>query len=169
MSLLGIWSAIQARKHTTPAGSTAQYNSSQSAVCAIWLFANIYIANVMSAKMPALQFSVILYSIFTNISFTFGPIFQTMAQAEALIKQLLIGFLSAFALSTGVSLFVIPISSRTVVQKEQVGYIQGIRGALKVGALSYINLCKNFVFLSRDSLTYATTGSNSISRKSRKL
>jgi hypothetical protein len=41
--------------------------------------------------------------------------------------------LSAFAISTGVSLFIIPISSRTVVQKEQAGYIQGIRGALKVG------------------------------------
>ena len=140
MSLLGIWSAIQARKHTTPAGSKVQYNSSQSAVCAIWLFTNIYFVNVMRAKMPALQFPVIMYSIFTNISFTYGPIFQTMAQAEALIRQLLIGFLSAFAISTGVSLFIIPISSRTVVQKEQAGYIQGIRGVLKVGAHSYINL-----------------------------
>ena len=65
-ALLGIWSGIKAREHTTPAGSNARYNSSQAAVCAIWLFANIYFANVMRAKMPPLQFPVIVYSIFTN-------------------------------------------------------------------------------------------------------
>ena len=144
MSLLGIWSAIEARKHTTPAGSKAGYNSSQAAVCAIWLFANIYFANVLRAKMPALQFPVIMYSIFTNVSFTFGPIFRTMAEAKSLIRQLLLGFLSAFAISTGVSLFIMPISSRTVVQKEQAGYIQAIRGALKVGCLSCAYVLWNF-------------------------
>lgn len=84
--------------------------------------------------MPALQFPVIMYSIFTNVSFTYGPLFQTIEEGEAIVRQLLLGFLSAFAISTGVSLFIIPISSRTVVQKEQAGYIQGIRGALKVGS-----------------------------------
>lgn len=131
MALLGIWVGIKAREHTSPAGSKARYNSSQAAVCAIWLFANIYFANVMRAKMPALQFPVIMYSIFTNVSLTYGPILQTIAQGESLIRQLLLGFLSALAISTGVSLFIIPVSSRTVVRKEQAGYIQAIRGALK--------------------------------------
>jgi hypothetical protein len=139
MALLGIWSGIKAREHTTPAGSTAQYNSSQAAVCAIWLFANIYFVNAMRAKMPALQFPVIMYSIFTNVSFTYGPIFQTITQGEALVRQLLLGFLSAFAISTGVSLFIIPVSSRTVVQKEQAGYVQTIRGALKVSSSVHMN------------------------------
>lgn len=133
VALLGIWSAIQARKHTTPPDSTASYNSSQAVVCAMWLFANIYIANVMRAKIPALQFPVIMYSIFTNVAFTFAPAFQTMQQGQAIIEQLLIAFLTAFAISTGVSLFIIPVSSRTVVQKEQAGYVQAVRGALKVG------------------------------------
>jgi hypothetical protein len=57
-----------------------------------------------------------------------------MAEAESLVRELLTGFLSAFAISTGVSLFIVPISSRTVVQKEHAGYVQGIRGALKVGS-----------------------------------
>jgi hypothetical protein len=35
VALLGIWSGIKAREHTTPAGSTAAYNSSQAAV---WYF-----------------------------------------------------------------------------------------------------------------------------------
>jgi hypothetical protein len=81
--------------------------------------------------MPALQFPVIMYSIFTNVAFTYGPLFPTIASGEALVKQLLQGFLTAFAISTGVSLFIIPISSRTVVFKEQAGYVQLIRATLK--------------------------------------
>lgn len=100
-------------------------------VCAIWLFANIWFVNVLRAKMPALQFPVILYSIFTNVAFTYGPLFTTIASGEQLIKELLEGFLTAFAISTGVSLFIIPISSRTVVFKEQAGYVQLIQATLK--------------------------------------
>jgi len=73
--------------------------------------------------MPALQFPVIMYSIFTNVAFTYGPLFPTIAAGESLIRQLLIGFLTAFGLSTGVHLFIIPVTSRTVVFKEQAGYI----------------------------------------------
>jgi hypothetical protein len=72
-----------------------------------------------------------MYSIFTNVAFTYGPLFPTISAGEALIKQLLEGFLTAFAISTGVSLFIIPISSRTVVFKEQAGYIQLIRAIMK--------------------------------------
>jgi len=57
ISMLGVWSAVKARENTTPAGTVKAYNSSQSAVCAIWLFANIYIVNVMRAKVC----SVIVY------------------------------------------------------------------------------------------------------------
>lgn len=145
MALLGIWSGIQARLHTTPPGSMARYNSSQSAVCAIWLFANIYFVNAMRAKIPALQFPAIMYSIFTNVAFTFGPNFQTMKQGEALVRQLLIAFLGAFAISTGVSLFIIPVSSRAVVQKDQAEYVQAVRGALKVGSLSFYPFVERFI------------------------
>ncbi|KAH8599866.1 hypothetical protein B0O99DRAFT_564613 [Bisporella sp. PMI_857] len=131
IGLLGIWSGIQARIHTTPAGSTARYNSSQAVVCAIWLFANIWFVNVLRAKMPALQFPVIIYSIFTNISFTFGPRFPAMSYGIALIKQILYGFLSAFGISTCVNLLVIPMSSRLVVFKQQAGYIGLLRATLK--------------------------------------
>lgn len=131
VSLLGIWSGVQARKHTTPAGSTERYNSSQAAVCAIWLFANIWFVNTSRAKLPALQFPVIMYSIFTNVAFTYGPGFTTIEQGESLIRQLLLGFLSAFAIGTAVNWFIIPVTCRTVVFKEQAGYIMGIRSVLK--------------------------------------
>ena len=65
--------------------------------------------------MPALQFPVIMYSIFTNVAFTYGPLFPTIDAGEALIVQLLEGFLMAFAISLGVNLFIIPVSSRTVI------------------------------------------------------
>ncbi|TVY78574.1 Uncharacterized protein LSUE1_G003688 [Lachnellula suecica] len=131
VALLGIWSGVQARIHTTPVGSTATYNSSQSAVCAIWLFANIYFVNVLRAKIPALQFPVIMYSIFTNVAFTYGPLFATMASGEALIRELLLGFLTAFGLATGVNLLVIPVTSRKAVFGEITGYLGLVRGTLK--------------------------------------
>jgi hypothetical protein len=137
---------VQARKHTTPAGSTAQYNSGQAAVCAIWLFANIWFVNTTRAKIPALQFPAIMYSIFTNVAFTYGPLFQTIEQGESLIRQLLIGFLSAFAISTGVNFFIIPVTSRTVVFKEQASYIMAIRGALKAQTAYLLSLESSDMF-----------------------
>ena len=132
IAMLGLWSAVQARKHATPPNALpVLYNSSQSAVCAIWLFVNIWFANTFRAKFPAWQFPVMVYSIFTNVAFTFGPLFLTTVQAEAIIRQLLIGFLSAFAIATGVNLFVFPVTGRTVVFKEQAGYIMAVRGTLK--------------------------------------
>ncbi len=68
--------------------------------------------------MPALQFPVIMYSIFTNVAFTYGPLFPTIEAGESFIVELLEGFLTAFAISFGVNLFIVPISSRTVVFSE---------------------------------------------------
>ncbi|KAI9744784.1 MAG: hypothetical protein M1818_001709 [Claussenomyces sp. TS43310] len=146
VSLLGLWSGTKARLHTTPAGSTAAYNSSQSAVCAIWLFANIWFVNVLRAKIPALQFPVIMYSIFTNVSFTYGPLFPTMAIVETFMRQLLTGFLTAFAIATGVSLFIVPVSSRTVVFKEITGYLAAVRSTLKAQTVYLQSLEKSNMF-----------------------
>lgn len=121
-------------------------------VCAIWLFSNIWFVNVLRAKMPALQFPVIMYSIFSNVAFTFGPLIPTVGACQTLVKELLKGFSTAFAISLGVNLFVIPVSSRTVIfsksrlylwcvktdhevlileTEQQAGYIQLMRGILK--------------------------------------
>lgn len=118
---------------------------------AIWLFANIWFVNVLRSKMPALQFPVILFSIFTNVAFTYGPLFQNMTQGEGLIRKLLTGFLTAFAISTGVHLVIIPISSRTVVFKEQAGYIGLIRAALKAQTAYLQSLESTDMFASADA------------------
>ncbi|OCK80397.1 MFS transporter [Lepidopterella palustris CBS 459.81] len=132
VALLMIWSSIQARKHTTPAGRPmAGYNSSQSAVCAIWLFFQIYLVNAIKAKFPQFAFPTIIYAIFVNVAATYGPIFGTMAQGISFAKRLLEAFLTGFAISTVVSLVIIPTTCRMVIFKEITGYVGLLRGALQ--------------------------------------
>ncbi|KAH7067574.1 hypothetical protein BKA63DRAFT_522397 [Paraphoma chrysanthemicola] len=130
-ALLMVWSGVKAREHTTVPGAPPQrYNSSQSAVLGVWLFFQIYIVNTMKAKFPQLTFPVIIYSIQVNIAATNGFLFRTTAQCESFIARLLEAFLTGFAIATGVSLFIIPVTNRTVVLKEITGYIGLLRGAL---------------------------------------
>jgi hypothetical protein len=131
VSLLALWSGIQARHNTTPAGSQpTAYNSSQSAVCAVWLFANIWFVNVLRAKLPAFNLPVITYSILVNVSATFGPRMTTTAAAQAFVQQLLTAMLTALALAAAVNLFVFPVSSRLVVFKELAGAVGLLRKAV---------------------------------------
>ncbi|KAL8869182.1 MAG: hypothetical protein Q9174_004462 [Haloplaca sp. 1 TL-2023] len=145
VALLSIYCSVQARAHTTPQPSSgpksssggpspgatvAPYNSSASAVCAVWLFFNIYIANAMRASRPQLQFPVIMYSIFTNVASTYAPQFATMAQGIAFARRLLEAFLTGFAIAIGVSFFIFPLTSRSVVFQTVTGYIGALRRAL---------------------------------------
>ncbi|KAH8694352.1 hypothetical protein BGZ61DRAFT_493928 [Ilyonectria robusta] len=132
MSLLALWSSIQARIHTSPPTSQGTtivpppYNSSQSAVCAVWLFANIWVVNLVRAKLPSFNLPVVIYCILINNSTTFGPMTATTTAAEAFIKEQLLAMLFGMGLATGVSLFVFPISSRMVV----IGEFKGLIGLL---------------------------------------
>jgi hypothetical protein len=131
IALLMVWSAVKAREHTTTPGAPPErYNSSQSAVLGVWLFFQIYIINTIKAKYPQLAFPTIIYAIQVNVAATNGFLFRTTAQCEAFIARLLEAFLTGFALATGVSLFIIPVTSRKVVMKEITGYIGLLRGAL---------------------------------------
>lgn len=131
LAMLMLWSGVKAREHTTVPGSRPQrYNSSQSAVLAVWLFFQIYAVNAIKAKFPQLAFPTIIYAIQVNVAASNGFLFQTTAQCEAFIARLLEAFLTGFAIATGVSLFIIPVTSRKVVFKEVTGYIGLLRGAL---------------------------------------
>lgn len=146
ITLLSIFCSVQARAHTSPPLSTgpksssggpspgasvAPYNSSASAVCAVWLFFNIYISNTLRASRPQLQFPVIMYSIFANVASTYAPQFATMAQGITFSRRLIEAFLTGFAIAIGVSFLVFPLTSRTVVLKTMTGYIKALSGALK--------------------------------------
>jgi len=138
VALLVLWTGVQARQHTTlagpnPAAAAATtrgrppYNSSQSAVCAVWLFANIWFVNLLRAKLPSFNLPSIVYSILVNIAATFGPSMTSTAQAEAFVRQLLTAQLLAFAIATAVSLLVFPLSSRKILTAQFTGAIGLLR------------------------------------------
>lgn len=134
VAMLQCWCGVKARQHTEPAGlppARYRYNSSQSAVCGIWLFFQIWLINTMKAKFPQFSLPSVLFSIFANIASTTGATYQNMTQVETFVQRLLEAFLTGFAIATAVSLFVMPVSMRTVVSKEVTGYIGLLRGALK--------------------------------------
>ncbi|KAK4932531.1 hypothetical protein LTR49_000955 [Elasticomyces elasticus] len=79
LSMLATWSGLQARYHTDPEG-LHQYNSSQSAVTAVWLFFHIWLSNSIQARYPALLIPTILYNIFMIVQFTSCSRFTTWKQ-----------------------------------------------------------------------------------------
>ena len=157
VSLLEIYCSVQARAHTSPSvkatgngpspGATvAPYNSSASAVSAIWLFFNIYLVNTVRASRPQLQFPVIIYSIFANVASVYAPNFPTMGAGIAFAKLLMEAFLTGFAIATGVSLFIFPISVRMSFFKQSAGLIAAAQGTLKAQIAYLQTLEKKDVF-----------------------
>ena len=142
VALLEIYCSVQARAHTSPSvkatgkgpspgAAVATYNSSASAVCAIWLFFNIYLVNTVRASRPQLQFPVIVYSIFANVASVYAPNFPTMVAGIAFAKRLMEAFFTGFAIATGVSLLIFPVSVRMTFFKQSAGLIAAVQGTLK--------------------------------------
>ncbi len=142
ITLLALYCSVQARAHTTPVpspssngpspgASVVKYNSSASAVCAIWLFFNIYFANTLRASRPQLQFPVIVYSIFVNVGLTYGPSFPTMTAGISFAKRLLEAFLTGFAIASGVSFFIFPVTVRMGFLKQASGFISAVQNTLR--------------------------------------
>jgi hypothetical protein len=77
-------------------------------------------------------------AIIINISMTYAPQFSTMDQAGHFISGLLEAYLTAFAIATGVSLLVFPLTSRHLVRNDMVSFISGLRAALKANMV-YLN------------------------------
>ncbi|KAK4178019.1 hypothetical protein QBC36DRAFT_299736 [Triangularia setosa] len=159
ISMLALWSAVKARENTRssappPSSGTGggqaltmvPYNSSQSAVCAVWLFFGIWLGNVLRAKLPAFNLPVIIFSIFVNVAATYGPFMTTTTAAQRFIKELLTSMLVALALALAVNLLVFPISSRLVVFKEFEGAIGLLRRTVKLQREYLVSLEKEDMF-----------------------
>ncbi|KAK1058243.1 hypothetical protein LTR74_013529 [Friedmanniomyces endolithicus] len=117
---------------------TTTYNSSASAVAGVWLFVQIYAISTYRANRPQFTIPSIMYAIFANVSMVYAPQFGSMVQAKAFAKKLLGAFLTGFAISTGVSLFVFPLTSRGVVFNDIAGYINSLRGCMQAN-LDYLH------------------------------
>ncbi|KAF2138664.1 uncharacterized protein K452DRAFT_233796 [Aplosporella prunicola CBS 121167] len=152
LNLLMFYCAVKAREHTektpssavgspSPGAQTYTYNSSASAVSGIFLFFQVYFVNTIRAKyQPTLQFPCIIYTIFVVVASIYSPRFATMAAGISFAKRLLETFLTGFAVATGVSLFVYPMTSRKVVFMQMTGYMGALRGALKAHSAYYESL-----------------------------
>ncbi|KAF2762797.1 hypothetical protein EJ05DRAFT_534275 [Pseudovirgaria hyperparasitica] len=147
--LLEIYCSVKARQHTAPPPTSAKptYNSSASAVCAIWLFFMTWLINTIRAKHPQSALPTVLVSIFVDVASIYGANFTTMTQGITFTKRLLESFLLGFAIATGVSLFIIPVTSRSVVFKELTGYIGLLRATLQ-GHSAYFESLRNGDWLS---------------------
>ncbi|KAF2963393.1 hypothetical protein GQX73_g10184 [Xylaria multiplex] len=135
VALLILWSALQARLHTQTVPddprSRPVYNSSQAAVSAVWLFANIWVVNTLRAKFPSLNIPSIVYAIVTNILCTFSTQITSNAALESIVKRLLTAMLTGFAVATATCLLILPVSSRAVSAAQLNGLIKLLQGAIK--------------------------------------
>ncbi|PVH88337.1 hypothetical protein DL98DRAFT_478193 [Cadophora sp. DSE1049] len=150
MVYLGMWAGIKARQHTTPPDAPPSvalgYNSSASVVNAIFLMVNMFGINTLRASRVSLKIPAIHYTIFTLVGFTYGPQQATVSHARRFTKELLYAFLTGHAISTGVALFIIPVSSRKVFFGGVIGFLQSCRGLLKtqldfVRVLDHSEMC----------------------------
>lgn len=152
VAMLAVWSGVKAREYTTPPNTpptpmaAAPYNSSQSAVCAVWLFAGIWVANVARAYRPAFNLPVTIFCIVVNVATTYGPFMTSTAVAKYFIKELLTAMLVALALALGVNLLIIPVSSRLVVFKEFAGAIGLLRRTVSLHKAYLVSLESNDMF-----------------------
>ncbi|OJK01534.1 hypothetical protein ASPACDRAFT_26625 [Aspergillus aculeatus ATCC 16872] len=153
-ALLMMYCCIKAREHSEPSSATSSatsttsvpYNASASAVSGVWLFFQIYVVHTFRAKFQQFQFPVIIYSIVANVTFTYAPRLGTMTAAIALVKKLLEACLTGLAICTGVSLFILPKSTRGVILKQMGGYIDGLRGALRAHTSYFESLEREDMF-----------------------
>ncbi|EFQ98445.1 hypothetical protein MGYG_01473 [Nannizzia gypsea CBS 118893] len=111
---LGVYCVIKAREHTTAPGKRAGgYNASACAVVAIWFLFAIWLVNSIRAFRPIeLQAPASTFSMFIAITMTRAGVVVSLSSALQGIKSLLLAFLIGFAVSTGVSLFILPTTSR---------------------------------------------------------
>lgn len=117
---------------------TATYNSSASAVAGVWLFVEIYGISAFRANFPQYTIPCIMFAIFANVSMTYAPQFSAMAQAEAFVLSLISAFLTGFAVATGVSLLILPVTSRELLFNDMRSYITGLQDCLGAN-MSYLN------------------------------
>ncbi|OBT81101.1 hypothetical protein VE02_10243 [Pseudogymnoascus sp. 03VT05] len=133
VTMLATWSGLQARFHTDPEGLHA-YNSSQSAITAVWLFFNIMLCNSLQARYPALLIPTILYNIFVIVQFTSCSRFTTWTQCWNLIYLTVKCYYTGVAISFVSGIIIYPVTCRSEIFEVQEKYIEAVRCMLRESA-----------------------------------
>ncbi|OBT92362.1 hypothetical protein VE01_09371 [Pseudogymnoascus verrucosus] len=158
--------AVKGRQNSTPADALESvksgYNSDACAISAVFLIVIIWGANSLRAWRPMeMQDPMVVFSIFSVVTITRTGTFLTVSQGLEFIARLLKGFLIGFAVSTGVSLLILPITSRDHVfqdLRESVAQVEVILQLLIsfVGESSTTELCTDHGLLSRPRTARST-------------
>ncbi|KAJ5383010.1 hypothetical protein N7517_000921 [Penicillium concentricum] len=142
ISLLAMWCAVKARENTThiseahsngpvPGSTVSPFNAAASVNMGVWLFFEVWLANTFRAYLPQYFLPSIIFSIFINVTATYGTQYANMKQAESLITHLLESFFVGFGISAATNLLIVPLTSRTIVMKVMAGEILGFKSALQ--------------------------------------
>lgn len=78
-----------------------------------------------------LQDPMVAFSIFASVTITRAGTFTSLADGLGFISRLLKGFMIGFAVATGVSLLILPITSRGDVFHDIKGYVTAVEGVLQ--------------------------------------
>ena len=120
----------------------------------------IRISNALRAYRPVeLQDPMVSFSI-SGITLTYVGQSSTITEGLEFTKQLLLAFLLGFAIATGVSLFILPITSRRNVFKEVKKYVVIIQVVLKARA-DYLEASQDHLLQKEKSLKMQGTMSES--------
>ncbi|KAJ9614466.1 hypothetical protein H2200_002603 [Cladophialophora chaetospira] len=153
--LLCVYCAVMSRAHSESATQTGSptsnlemnYNSSASAVIAVWLCVSIYLINVGRALRPQYSVTGTILSFFVIVAAINTLQIRHMSQGEALIKRMIGAFFMGFAIAVGVSLFVFPRTHRKLCFKLTEGFVGKVKTSLKAqGAYMRRMRRKNLVF-----------------------
>lgn len=137
VALLEIQCVVSARsvfgvERTGSSGSLENiaYDASSNTIAAVFLFVMIFLANAAKSARPAMTLPLIQFCIFAIVASTYAPSFPTMVVGKAFVRRLLITFLTGQGIATGVSLLIMPITSRGIVEKQIGGMLKLMTGAL---------------------------------------
>jgi hypothetical protein len=171
-----MWCAIKARENTThtsmkgvsggpvTAAPVSPYNAAASVNMAIWLAFEVWLANTSVANCPNWNsmsdwgnrfrsfrpqyfLPSIVFSIFVQVTATYGTQFATLEQAaslsktlpfvfkillskEHLVKRLVETFFAGFGLSAAVNLLIFPFTSRKLVAAKMTENLDAVQKAL---------------------------------------
>lgn len=119
-----------ARSGTSGSPESPIYDASACAVAGLFLFIWVFLANVVKAVRPQLMISMIQFSIFTIVASVYAPQFPNMTAAISFVRRLLISFLTGHAIGTGVSLFILPVTSRGSASKQMGGLLNLLKACI---------------------------------------
>jgi hypothetical protein len=109
LTALAMFCVVVARGSEQGKGS---YSGDSSAVAGVWLAFLRFIGSALRASNSHLIWPVSTWLMFSTFGLMYSPQYTEVAKALSFLRQLLLAVLTGIAISTGVSLFILPTTNR---------------------------------------------------------